>query len=141
MNDGEVLGGCACGRVRLAARLPAKWVAHCHCENCRRAHGAGFVTYAGFPAEAVRVLEGEDQLTDFVSDTGATRRFCRRCGSTLSYASPRWPGELHLVRANLEGPLDQPPGGHAYADRAPDWCPITDALPRFGGASGVEPLD
>ena len=42
-------GRCHCGGVRFVARFPSRFVAHCHCESCRRAHGAAFVTWAGFP--------------------------------------------------------------------------------------------
>jgi hypothetical protein len=76
----------------------------------------------------------------FTTETDAVRSFCRRCGTTFLYESPRWAGEVHVAVANLIDPLDQLPKGHAYADRAPTWCPITDALPRYGGASGMEPL-
>ncbi len=75
-----------------------------------------------------------------MTDTGATRSFCRICGSTLLYESPRWDGEVHVAVANLHGELDKPPQGHVYADRSPGWCPISDELPRFGGASGTEKL-
>jgi len=140
MTPGIVRGACACGRVRYEATLPSKWVGHCHCGNCRRSHGAGVVTYAGFEADQVRFVEGESELTEYRTDTDATRRFCRHCGSTISYAGPRWATELHLAVANLLDPLDREPTGHAYADRAPDWCPILDELARFGGETGVEPL-
>ena len=140
MSESKVRGSCYCGRVRYEAVLPSKWVAHCHCANCRRAQGAGIVTYAGFEAERVRFTQGGSELVDFVSETGATRRFCRHCGSTISFQAPRWDGEIHLLVANLLDPLDKLPSGHAYSDRAPDWCPITDELARFGGESGTEPL-
>ncbi len=133
-------GSCLCGAVRYTAQLPTRFVSHCHCNNCRRAHGAGVVTYAGFPEAQVSFDTGEELLSSYVSDTGATRRFCSRCGSTILFFAPRWPGELHLVVANLEGTLDREPAGHVYADRSPAWCPITDDLPRFGGETGVEPL-
>lgn len=141
MAETIVRGACLCGRVRFEAELPTKWVAHCHCDNCRRAHGAGVVTYAGFPSEQVRFVAGEEELTEYLSDTEATRRFCRHCGSTLSFSGPRWPGEVHLLVANLLDPLDKLPTAHAYADRSPEWCPILDDLPRYGGESGTEPLD
>lgn len=140
MSGSIVRGSCSCERVLFEVRQPAKWVAHCHCANCRRAHGAGFVTYAGFPGDALTFTQGEEELTPFETQTGATRQFCGHCGSTLTYASPRWEGEIHVIVANLLDPLESLPSAHAYADRAPDWCPITDGLPRFGGESGTKPL-
>lgn len=136
----KIQGSCLCGAVRYEADFPTRFVSHCHCDNCRRAQGAGFITYAGFPAEQVRFTQGEERLTDYVSDTEATRRFCSHCGSTILFCSPRWPGELHLIAANLEDALDRAPTGRVYADRTPSWCPITDDLPRYGGETGVEAL-
>ena len=46
----------------------------------------------------------------------------------------------HVAAANIDDPLDAQPSAHAYADRAPEWCPITDELPRYGGESGTEKL-
>lgn len=126
--------------MRFEVQLPSKWVGHCHCENCRRAHGAGVVTYAGFPSQALSFTQGQEHLTRFDSDCGSYRRFCSFCGSTLLFAGDRWPDEVHLLVGNLLDALDQFPTGHAYSDRAPDWCPISDELARFGGASGTEPL-
>src|SRR5690606_34943450 len=44
----QASASCFCGAIRIDAELPSKWVAHCHCTMCRRAHGAAFVTWAGF---------------------------------------------------------------------------------------------
>ena len=141
MSPKSVPGSCLCGSVRFEVTPPARFVAHCHCHNCRRAHGAAFVTWAGFPDGQFRVTAGDGELQRYQTDTDATRSFCGRCGSTLLFASPRWAGEVHVVLANLDGDLGQRPTGHAYADRATTWCPILDDLPRFGGEDGGERLD
>ncbi len=31
-------GGCLCGAVRFSLTPPTDFVAHCHCQSCRRAH-------------------------------------------------------------------------------------------------------
>jgi hypothetical protein len=139
-EEGSVRGRCLCGLVRFEAELPPRFVAHCHCHNCTRAHGAGVVTWAGFDADRFRIVAGEELLTRYRTETDATRSFCADCGTTMLFESPRWAGEVHVAVANLIDPLGQAPDGHAYADRAPDWCPILDDLPRFGGESGVQPL-
>ncbi len=131
---------CYCRRVRIELELPTKFVAHCHCSNCRRAHGAPFVTWAGFLESQVRVAAGQEDLVPYVTDTEATRSFCRVCGTTLLFRSPRWAGEIHVAAASVEGELDREPEAHAFADRAVAWCPISDDLPRYGGESGTELL-
>lgn len=140
MSESVLPGECSCGAVRFEAKPPSRFVAHCHCENCRRAHGAGVVTWAGFPEARFELVRGADDVADHVTETGATRSFCRRCGTPLTYRSPRWEGEVHVaVGALLEAP-DRPPAAHVHADRAPGWCPITDSLPRYGGPDGTDPI-
>ena len=135
----KVTGSCYCGTVRFEAALPSRFCAHCHCDNCRRAHGAAFITYVGFPSEQVRIIGGEDKLRRFETETGATRSFCERCGSTLFYAGPRWSGEIHVALANIDGEIDRSPQAHSYVDHCASWWTIDDDLPQYGGDSGVEP--
>jgi hypothetical protein len=128
----RVEGACLCGEVRFEVTLPSKWCAHCHCSMCRRAHGAAFVTWAGFSTDAFRIVAGAAALERYRSSAEAVRSFCRRCGSTLLFESTRWPGEVHVVVANLCGPLDRAPQAHVFfGDRAP-WVTIADDLPKQG---------
>lgn len=128
-------GSCLCGGVRFAASGPPRFVAHCHCENCRKAHGAGIVTWIGLPSAAVDVTRGEEACARYVSDTGATWTFCRTCGSRLFYAPANDPAEIHVAAGALDVDLDAKVNVHVYADRATTWCPITDDLPQRGGPS------
>ncbi|HSN70239.1 MAG TPA: GFA family protein [Steroidobacteraceae bacterium] len=107
-------GGCLCGQVRFRIGLPTLWAAHCHCTLCRRAHGAAFVTWVGVAAERFAVVAGAQGLVRYPSSPGAVRTFCGRCGSTLFFQSTRWPGEVHVVLANLDGPIDREPDAHVY---------------------------
>ncbi len=132
---------CLCGGLQFELTLPTKWVSHCHCHNCRRAHGAAFVTWAGFLESSVRCIRGTNKLVRYDTDVQSQRVFCKSCGSTLLFSGERWPGEIHVAVGTIDGELDREPSVHAYADRAPAWCPITDTLPRFGGESGTEPLE
>lgn len=133
-------GHCLCGAVRFRAIFPSRFVAHCHCSNCRLAHGAGVVTWAGFPDQQWQLVSGSEQLASYRTETGALRSFCSRCGTPLCYRSERWPAEVHVAVAAFTEALDREPAGHVYADRAPPWLPIHDDLPRFGGESGTDPL-
>lgn len=125
-----VPGGCLCGAVAFECALPTKWVAHCHCSLCRRAHGAAFVTWAGFPEAQFRVTAGADALRWFRSTPEAERGFCSHCGSTLFFRSSRWPGEMHVTVANLHAPLDRAPQAHVYWDAHVDWYVPADTLPK-----------
>lgn len=125
-------GQCYCGAVRFSAELPSKWVAHCHCSMCRRAHGAAFVTWVGMDETRCSVDDAQTTLQWFESSPGASRGFCSRCGSTLFFRSAQWPGELHIALANFDGPVDRTPQIHAFWDTHVDWASIdpNDGLPR-----------
>ena len=115
MAAGEARGRCHCGRVRFVARFPSRFVAHCHCESCRRAHGAAFVTWAGFRSEQVDVTDGAELLAAHESSPGTQRKFCRVCGTKLFFESQRWAGETHVTLVAFDDPVDREPSGHAFA--------------------------
>jgi len=140
MPEDSATGGCLCGAVRFRIRFPTKWCAHCHCTMCRRAHGAAFVTFVGVVAERFAIEQGEQELVRYDSSASAWRRFCRRCGSTLTFEGERWPGEVHVVLANVDDPIDRAPQAHSYFDRAVEWVHPADDLPRLGGETGNQPL-
>ena len=117
-------GRCLCGTVRFELELPTLWCAHCHCSLCRRAHGAGFVTWVGMDAARFRVTHGEEHLQRYRSSNEAVRSFCSACGSTLLFESQRWPGEVHIVLSNIDTPIDREPARHAFVDDRAEWVPI-----------------
>lgn len=116
----EAEGGCMCGAIRFRIALPPKWCAHCHCSMCRRAHGAGFVTWVGSESDRFQLLSGEAELRRYRSSPPATRSFCGRCGTMLFFESSRWPGEIHVTLAHLDSAEGIVPQAHAYwGSRAP----------------------
>jgi hypothetical protein len=117
-------GHCFCGAVGFSLEWPSKWVAHCHCTMCQRAHGAAYVTWVGMAEDRVHIEDPQHQLRWFASSPGAERGFCVRCGSSLFFRSSRWAGELHVARANLDGDTDKPPVVHAFWDTHVDWASI-----------------
>ena len=112
-----------CGRVRFVAKLPPRFVAHCHCESCRRAHGAAFVTWTGFKSPQVTITAGSDLLVAHESSPGAFRKFCRVCGTKLFFEGAKWPGETHAPLATFDDPVDRAPQGHAFYEEHAEWLP------------------
>ncbi len=107
-------GGCLCGAIRYRIALPPKWVAHCHCSMCRRAQGAGFVTWVGVVDHAFSIESGDDVLARYKSSPAAVRSFCSRCGTPLFFQSTRWPGEMHVTLATLDSAEGLEPQAHSY---------------------------
>ena len=121
-------GSCLCGAVAFSAPLPARWVAHCHCTRCQRAHGAAFVTWAGFAADLVALTDPQQQLR-WHAHGEARRGFCGRCGSPMFFQSSHYPGELHIARALIQSPMDQAPQCHAFFSTHVHWATLAEPLP------------
>ena len=130
MSVDKSRGSCLCGAVTFAAELPPKWVAHCHCSRCQRAHGAAFVTWVGFEEAAVDVNDPESSLRWHVAAEGGHRAFCGLCGSPMFFKSLRWAGELHIARALFIDPIAQAPMAHVNFDTHVPWVTLGDELPR-----------
>lgn len=135
MQSTVARGSCLCGSVRFEARLPTKWVAHCHCTRCQRAHGAAFVTWAGFESANVTIDDPRHALRWHEGVAGGSRAFCACCGSPMFFRSERWPGELHVARALFTDPLDREPQAHVFHETHVPWLTLVDDLPvkRSGG--------
>jgi hypothetical protein len=129
----RVKGGCLCGAVEFNANLPSKWCAHCHCSLCRKAHGAGYVTWVGFEQEQVAFVRDDEFLNWYESSPGAERGFCRHCGSTMFFRSTRWAGELHIALACINDELDRQPDANVFFDKHVDWVPIDETLKQVDG--------
>jgi len=128
-SPSEARGRCMCGRVRFVARFPSRFCCHCHCESCRRSHGAPFVTWIGFPSRQVEIVAGADDLVAYASSPGTRRSFCRRCGTKLFFESDRWAGETHVALPAFDEPVDRAPDGHAYFEEHVAWIPWPEAPP------------
>lgn len=129
MDDGELLGGCACGSVRFAASGLPDWVGICHCASCRRATGGISLAAAGFSRARVRL--GGETLARFASSPGVLRSFCSTCGTSLSYESERWPEDIHLMVGAFDEPERLTPQFHIFFDDRLPWEEAVDALPKF----------
>ena len=134
MNDKNIIsGGCLCGAVEFELTLPSKWCAHCHCTMCRRAHGAGYVTWVGFESDHFFLKRGDHHLQWYTSSTGARRGFCSTCGSTMLFEAERWPGETHVALGCINEAIDRQPQANSFFNSHVDWMPLDDALMVFTG--------
>lgn len=126
-------GRCLCGAIRFRATGAPKWLAHCHCESCRRQTASAFTTYAGYRNDQV-AFDGA-ALGRFASSPGVTRSFCPRCGTPLAFAGARWPDEVHLFLATFDDPMTLAPKVHVNVAEQLGWIHLDDGLPRLPGMS------
>jgi hypothetical protein len=76
-------GSCLCGAIAYEADAELRRIVHCHCQTCRKTHGAAFSSVTAVPRDSFRWTRGTDLLGAFESSPGKFRRFCTRCGSHL----------------------------------------------------------
>jgi hypothetical protein len=130
-------GRCLCRAVTFVARGEPRWVAHCHCESCRRATSSPVTTYAGYVRGNVE-WTGEKPV-EFQSSPGVVRSFCRRCGAPMSYSGERWPDEIHLFLPSFDDPNSLRPTAHVNAAEQLAWIHLADGLPRYATSASEGP--
>lgn len=125
-------GGCLCGAIRYAATRFESKMAHCHCSMCRKFHGAAFATFGSVKRENFQWLQGETELVAYQAPNGTVRRFCKHCGSSLSFAPHIGTVDIiEITLGSLDSPIDQRPDAHIYVGSKANWDLITDTLPQY----------
>ena len=122
-------GRCLCGQIRyeLDGELPPS--VNCHCQYCRRAHGAAFVTVAWVPTARFRVVAGEDRIRRYVH-AGGYRAFCPDCGTRLFNGLEEGDEFVSLVVGSLDEDPARGPIMHLNLESKASWFEILDDLPR-----------
>lgn len=123
----DLSGRCACGAVRWRAPGPMLWAALCHCEDCRRAASADYVSWFGVATDGL-VWEGERALHR--SSAGVTRSFCPACGAPMSFETTVFPDEVHLYAPSLDDPTLYRPTAHIFWSERLPWFSAGDDLPK-----------
>ena len=140
MSTDTMTGSCLCGAVAFEFEMPSLFAGHCHCSMCRRAHGAGYVTWVGVREDGFRITGGESDLVHFQSSEDTTRSFCGKCGASMLCNNDTHDNVIDITLANLHGDLDRPLKSHFYYDCRAGWVEVDDDLKKRGGKGGMEPL-
>lgn len=125
----KLVGGCQCGAIRYAADDTPFHETICHCIDCRRSSGA--VGVAWFSVKRAR-LQWTGSPALYCSSPKVIRRFCDRCGTTLTYEDGTLPDELDITIATLDEPERVAPKDHVWVQQKPQWETIGDGLPQYG---------
>ncbi len=140
MSEETFSGRCLCGAIRYEVTPPTVICANCHCDMCRRTHGAAFVTWVEVKTERFRYTKGKDLVIWYRSSDNAERGFCPRCGSSIFFRYVWRPDELHVTRASFTGDIDRDPQVHVYYQGRVTWSAHDETLDKLGGDTGLEPV-
>jgi hypothetical protein len=119
-------GHCLCGACTFTLTGQHNWIGHCHCESCRRATGAAFVTWIGQP-NGMWEFNGQAPKV-FQSSPNVQRGFCGSCETPLFYKSITYPDETHFYAALLDDPNSVTPTDVYFTDEKLDWVDIPSHL-------------
>ncbi|MEJ2121313.1 MAG: GFA family protein [Alphaproteobacteria bacterium] len=126
-------GGCACDAVRYRMAGAPIFVHCCHCRSCQRETGSAFALNVLIEADRVTLLDGDVELVNTPSESGAGQKIfrCSHCRVALwsNYAMPV--GErIRFVRA---GTLDDSgsiaPDIHIFTRSKVPWLILADDVP------------
>jgi hypothetical protein len=130
-NETNVLeGGCLCGDIRYRIEGSSHHTTHCHCLHCRRSSGAPFLTWIEVYASELSIVSGTP--AEYGSRPGATRQFCGRCGTQLTFRDAAEPEVIDVTVGSLDDADGIEPEDHIWCDRMPPWLRFSDGLPRYG---------
>ena len=133
MRDKYMAGGCLCGAVRYEVERPGEGVSHCHCEMCRKASGAAFVTWLGVAHDKFCYIQGLP--ASHRSPEIASHSFCAACGSQFQFEYHGTHDHTHVSVGSLDQPERVTPECHIWVQSRIPWADYTDGLPEFSGES------
>lgn len=122
-------GGCACGRHRFEAELPAGAQPYlCHCRMCQRASGNVSLALVTLPQANVRWSE---EPSWYASSPIAERPFCARCGTSLGFRYRTGTDKMDLTVAAFDDPSGMRPHHHFGAESMHRAWLNTEGLPEM----------
>jgi hypothetical protein len=125
-------GGCLCGAVRYESAGEASFSLKCHCRDCQRSSGTGFVAAMRVPADSFRIIQGTPRRHVSNSDAGnaVSRHFCGDCGSPLYIQVSSRPDIVGLRVGTLDDPSLFRPEAEIFVQSAQPWDRLDPALPH-----------
>jgi hypothetical protein len=126
-------GGCACGHLRYRMRSTPMFVHCCHCRDCQRQTGTGFVLNALIEADRVELVSGHPTPFAMPTDSGLPHAVfrCPDCGTAV-WSEYGGQTKLRFVRVGtLDDPTALPPDVHIYARSKLPWIVLPEGVPAF----------
>lgn len=121
-------GSCLCANVKYEIVGEVGDIVHCHCQTCRKAHGAAFSSVAAVLDKDFKILNNVT-LGCYESSPGKKRYFCPICATQI-YAKKQ--GTQHIVLRL--GSLDDDPQSkelnHIWVSQKATWYSLNSHLPE-----------
>ncbi len=126
-----VEGSCLCGAIKYSVELNPDMIFNCHCQFCRKAHGADYVTVAIANGSTVILSDEKHNLREHLNDIGGYRAFCGNCGTRLMNSGPDKTAYLGIVFATIDTATDLTPVAHVNTESKAKWCTPYAGIPAY----------
>lgn len=123
-------GSCLCGTVRFEAGGFSTHAALCHCNMCKKFHGAAFGVLVR--VKHIEWLQGKASISEYKADNGTVRSFCKVCGSSFGFrVKDASPEEIEIAIACFDEEIPVVLDAHVYTNYKTSWFEIKDNLPQY----------
>ena len=123
-------GSCLCGQLRYTVSGELAPVFNCHCQFCRRVHGAAFTTVGFVSAGRFSWHASSAKPSRYETRAGNHRYFCTHCSTPIYNHAPSI-GLACIVVASLEEGVQPAPWAHVNTESKSLTFQISDGLPSF----------
>lgn len=131
-------GGCLCGAIRYQVKSNPVRVAHCHCDDCRRATGSAFATNIFVKSDDLAITKGAPKSYRHTADSGntMTKEFCADCGSQLFGFSSGATGMKSVKVGSIDDAAFVKPEIEVYVSKALPFTHLSEATEHFAKGRG-----
>ena len=126
-----ISGRCECQRVQFQIDGEITDFSHCHCSQCRRVHGAAYVSFAEVKRHDFKLLSGQEDLAVYRSSPANERQFCRVCGANILMQVGAEPDYYYIAMGTINDQPVLPPAYHIFVGSKAPWHHIHDDLPQY----------
>jgi len=125
-------GACLCGAVRFEVTEPPVSAGYCHCTRCQRRTGTAAAASARLVPGSLRIVAGEELVTEYAPPDGFPKVFCSACGGALWSRHPDDPERISVRMGAFDSDPGVRPSYRQFVAYAAPWEPIPDdGLERF----------
>lgn len=124
-------GSCLCGSIKYDVELIPDKIFNCHCQFCRKAHGADYVTIALAKGSTLVLSDEYNHLIEHVNAIGGIRAFCSICGTRLMNYAPDKNLYFSVALSTVDTPIDLKPVAHVNTESKAAWCKPYQGIPNY----------
>jgi hypothetical protein len=128
----QLEGGCACGAVRYRLTSEPLFVHCCHCLNCQRQTGSGFVINLLIETDRVELLAVDPEPVAVPRGAGKKQKIWRCPTCQIAVYSQYTTPKVRFVRSGtLDDPASAEPDVHIYTRSKLPWVTLPESVPAF----------